>query len=100
MKLKILRFKKVISTNTTAIRVIKNSNLNYGMVISDLQTRGRGRHGRKWISLKGNLFVSFFYNINNFNLTMSQITERNCMLVKRLNSKYYKKKLYIKNQMI
>ena len=100
MKLKILRFKKVISTNTTAIRVIKNSNLNYGMVISDLQTRGRGRYGRKWISLKGNLFVSFFYNINNFNLTMSQITERNCMLVKRLISKYYKKKLYIKNQMI
>jgi len=96
MKLKILRFKKVISTNTTAIRIIKNSNLNYGMVISDLQTRGRGRHGRKWISLKGNLFVSFFYNINNFNLTMSQITERNCMLVKRLISKYYKKKIIYK----
>ena len=97
MKLKILRFKKVISTNTTAIRIIKNSNLNYGMVISDLQTRGRGRYGRKWISLKGNLFVSFFYNINNFNLTMSQITERNCMLVKRLISKYYKKKIFLKS---
>ena len=67
MKFKIFRFKKVNSTNNTAIRIIRNSNLNYGMVISEMQNNGRGQYGKKWISYKGNLFISFFYNLENFN---------------------------------
>ena len=63
MKFKIFRFKKVNSTNNTAIRIIQNSNLNYGMVISEMQNNGRGQYGKKWISYKGNLFISFFYKI-------------------------------------
>ena len=31
--------------------------LNYGMIISETQNKGRGQYGRKWISYKGNLFV-------------------------------------------
>ena len=61
MKFRILRFKKLRSTNDTAIRMVKSSNLNYGMIIADSQSNGRGQYGRKWISFKGNLFVSFFY---------------------------------------
>ena len=61
MKFKIFRFKKVKSTNDTAIRIIKNLNYKYGMVVSDTQTKGKGQYGKKWISHKGNLFVSFFY---------------------------------------
>jgi BirA family biotin operon repressor/biotin-[acetyl-CoA-carboxylase] ligase len=61
MKFKIFRFKKVESTNNTAIRIIKNSNINYGMIISESQNNGRGQYGKKWISYKGNLFVSFFF---------------------------------------
>ena len=61
MKFRIFRFKKVESTNNTAIRIIKNSNIDYGMIISDVQKRGRGQYGKKWISYKGNLFVSFFF---------------------------------------
>ena len=60
MKYKIFKFKKVKSTNKTAIRIIKESNFNLGMVVSETQTNGKGRYGRKWISSKGNLFVSFF----------------------------------------
>ena len=59
MKFKQFKFKKVKSTNSTAIRIIKSSNSKYGMVISDTQTMGRGQYGKKWISNKGNLFVSF-----------------------------------------
>ena len=44
MKFKIFRFKKVNSTNNTAIRIIQNSNLNYGMVISEMQNNGRGQY--------------------------------------------------------
>ena len=96
MKFKILRFKKLIRTNDTAIRMIRSSNLMYGMVIAERQINGRGQYGRKWISLKGNLFVSFFYNLDNINLNMTQITKINCVLVKKLISKYYKKRIIYK----
>ena len=66
MKFKIFRFKKVNSTNNTAIRIIKNSNLDYGMIISEMQNNGRGQFGNKWISYKGNLFVSFLRNNNSY----------------------------------
>ena len=96
MKFKILRFKKLISTNDTAIRMIRSSNLMYGMIIAERQINGRGQYGRKWISLKGNLFVSFFYNLDSVNLNMTQITKINCILVKKLISKYYKKEIIYK----
>ena len=96
MKFRILRFKKLRSTNDTAIRVIRSSNLKQGMIISESQSYGRGQYGRKWISLKGNLFVSFFYNLENMNLTMTQITKINCLLVKKLLFKYYKKRIIYK----
>ena len=93
MKFKIFRFKKVNSTNNTAIRIIQNSNLNYGMVISEMQNNGRGQYGKKWISYKGNLFISFFYNLENFTVSVKQLTKINCLLVKKLLSLYYKNKI-------
>ena len=96
MKFTILRFKKLRSTNDTARRIIRNSNLDYGMIITEIQSHGRGQYGKKWISLKGNLFVSFFFNLENINLTIKQLTKKNCLLVKKLISKYYKKKITYK----
>ena len=96
MKFKIYRFKQVNSTNNTAIRIIKNTNLDYGMVISEMQNKGRGQYGKKWISYKGNLFVSFFYKINHFKNSLKKLTRLNCLLVKNLISKYYKKKIVFK----
>ena len=96
MKFKVFKFKKVKSTNNTALRIIKNSNYDYGMVLSDLQTNGKGQYGRKWVSYKGNLFVSFFYNLKHFNVSLNKLTKINCLLVKKLISKYYKKKIFFK----
>ena len=96
MKFKIFRFKKVKSTNSTAIRIIKNYKLNYGMIISETQNKGRGQYGRKWISYKGNLFVSFFYKIEDLAVSVKQLTKINCILVRELLSKYYKKKITFK----
>ena len=97
MKFKILRFKKVKSTNDTALRIIKKTNIKNGMIIAESQYKGRGQYGKKWISYKGNLFVSFFYCLQNINLSIKQLTILNCLLVKKLISIYYKKKLLIKN---
>ncbi len=96
MKFKILRFKKLRSTNDTARRIIRNSNLDYGMIITEIQSHGRGQYGKKWISLKGNLFVSFFLNLENISLNIKQLTKKNCLLVKKLISKYYKKRIIYK----
>jgi BirA family biotin operon repressor/biotin-[acetyl-CoA-carboxylase] ligase len=60
MKFKKFNFKKVKSTNDTAIRIIKNTNLKFGMVISDTQLSGKGQYGNKWISYKGKFVCKFF----------------------------------------
>ena len=96
MRLKKFKFKKVNSTNNTAIRIIKNSNLKFGMVTADTQLSGKGQYGKKWISNKGNLFVSFFHEIKNINISLSTLTKINCLLVKKTIEKYYKKKIVFK----
>ena len=96
MKFKKFRFKKVKSTNDTAIRIIKNSNLSTGMVISDIQLNGKGQRGNKWISHKGNLFISFFHKLKNIDISLSVLTKINCFLVKKTLEKYYKKKITFK----
>ena len=96
MKFKIFRFNKVKSTNNTAIRIIKNYNYDFGMISSDLQINGRGQYGKKWVSYKGNLFVSFFYNLENFKISLKKLTKVNCLIVKRCISEYYKKKIQFK----
>ena len=96
MKFKKFKFKRIKSTNNTAIRIIKETNCNLGMVIAETQVKGRGQYGRKWISSKGNLFVSFFNELNRTNLSISTITKINCLLVKKLLSKFTRKKILFK----
>ena len=96
MKFKKFKFKKVKSTNNTAIRIIKSSKFKYGMVVSDTQTMGRGQYGKKWISHKGNLFVSFFYELKNIKLSLPRLTIINCLLIKKLLKNYYKKNIIFK----
>ena len=96
MEFKIFKFKKVKSTNNTAIRIIKNSNIEYGMITSNIQKNGRGQYGKRWISYNGNLFVSFFYKLENLSISLKQITLINCLLVKKLLSIYYKNKITFK----
>ena len=96
MKFKIFKFKKVKSTNNSAIRIIKNSNTDYGMIIANKQVSGRGQYGKKWISYDGNLFVSFFYKLDHIKISLKQVTKINCLLVKKLLSIYYKKKITYK----
>ena len=100
MKFKILRFKKLKSTNDTAMRMIKNSNLKYGMIIAETQSKGRGQYGRKWTSFKGNLFVSFFYSLDGINLTMAQITKLNIELAYQTAARMVigKRKIVVENK--
>ena len=96
MRLKQFNYKKVKSTNQTAIRLIKSSKNEFGLIVSVAQSKGKGQYGRKWISYKGNIFLSFYYKLENINLSLSSLTKKNCLLVRDVISKYYKKKITFK----
>jgi len=94
MKLKKYAFNLVKSTNDVSIRKIKSKN-NQGIVISNKQSNGRGRYGKKWISINGNLFMSIFFKINK-NAKLKKITIKNCQIIKQAISKFLTKKIKIK----
>ena len=96
MKLKKFNFKIVNSTNDLAIQIIKKTNNKSGIIIAEKQKKGRGQYGKKWTSFKGNLFVSIFFKINKVQLSLKDLTKVNCLLVKKLLSKFYNGKITIK----
>ena len=97
MKLKKFNYKNVNSTNDIAIRIIKSSDTKSGIIIAEKQKKGRGQYGKKWTSYKGNLFVSIFFPINKIKISLKNLTKINCILVKKIISKFYKGKIIVKN---
>ena len=61
MEFEIFKFENVTSTNDVAIELIREKKKEIGCVYADLQTKGRGTRGKKWISGIGNLFASIFF---------------------------------------
>tara|TARA_Y100000590_G_scaffold334000_1_gene379972 strand:- start:1222 stop:1779 length:558 start_codon:yes stop_codon:yes gene_type:complete len=96
MRLKKFNFKIVNSTNDIAIRIIRNTNNKFGIINADKQKKGRGQHGKRWISNKGNLFISIFFSLEKIDMSLQQLTKTNCFLIKKILSRYYKKKISIK----
>ncbi len=94
MKLKIYSYKGVKSTNDTAIRLIKQ-NIKQGIVTSDLQTNGKGQRGKKWVSRRGNLFISIFFPISE-SLNLKKITFSNLKIIKNILKKIVPYKINIK----
>ena len=91
MPLAIFKFTKIKSTNDRAIQNIKRC-IQKGIVVSDQQTSGRGTYGRKWISFKGNLFVSFFFEIKK-KINLKRITLINLNIIKKCLQKIISKKI-------
>ena len=91
---KIFNFKKVNSTNDIAIKKVKKG-FTRGIVQTELQKKGRGQRGKKWISYKGNLFITIFFKINK-KTSLKNITFKNCNKIKKVISKLIKKKIIIK----
>ena len=94
MVLKKFKYKQVSSTNDIAMQKIRQG-YNAGVVISDKQTSGRGQHGKKWISNKGDLFFSVFFIINK-KIQISRLVINNLRIIKKILSKYVKSKIKIK----
>tara|TARA_B100000886_G_scaffold340275_1_gene308879 strand:+ start:1983 stop:2546 length:564 start_codon:yes stop_codon:yes gene_type:complete len=96
MKIKIKRYKKVKSTNDVALKLIKQNISKPTLILTDKQTNGRGRVGKKWISKKGNLFISLFFKFDQKKINFKQFAVLNALLLKKIISKTISKKINIK----
>ena len=94
MKLKKFIFKKIKSTNDTAIRLIKNGEKK-GIIYAETQTKGKGQRGKKWISKKGNLFLTIFFRVNN-KISLKKLTSINLSILKKIISNQIKDKTQVK----
>tara|TARA_Y100001970_G_scaffold173688_1_gene212102 strand:- start:767 stop:1282 length:516 start_codon:yes stop_codon:yes gene_type:complete len=94
MKLKKYFFNSVTSTNDIAIKKIRQKIIS-GIIIAKKQTKGRGRYGNKWISMKNNLFMSIFFRINN-NINLHKLTYYCCKIVRKSLTELVNCKITIK----
>ena len=65
-------FDSIDSTQNYAIKLASNSKENGTVVISQKQTRGRGRLGRKWLSPSGGIWLSIVFHPK-FDIAMSTL---------------------------
>ena len=96
MKIKIKKYKKVKSTNEIALRLIKKNYSEPTLIISEKQTNGRGRIGKKWVSKKGNIFISLFFKFNQRKINFKQFAILNAFLIKKVISKIISTNVAIK----
>ena len=96
MSMKLKKFKIVQSTNNEAIKLIKKDLTNPTFIHTKMQTKGRGTMGKKWISNKGNLFLSIFFEFNPKKINFRQHAILNACLIKKILTKYSFKKINIK----
>tara|TARA_B100000686_G_C16194382_1_gene667416 strand:- start:9 stop:593 length:585 start_codon:yes stop_codon:yes gene_type:complete len=90
MKFEIFKFEKVTSTNDVAIYLIKEKNKKTGCIYADVQTKGRGTRGRKWISKEGNLFGSIFFPLKKEYPAFNEFSIINPVLISNVIKKFCK----------
>ena len=92
MKFEIFTFDSVASTNDEAINLIKKKSKKVGCVFAEKQTKGRGSHGRKWISLEGNLFGTIFFPLNKNFPPFNEFSLINPVIISAVIKNFCKKK--------
>jgi len=96
MKLRSFKFKSVKSTNDIALMLIKKANIKPSIILSERQTKGRGTMGKKWISKKGNLFLSIFFDISKKKIDFKKFAVLNAYLLKSILAKKFSNEIKIK----
>ena len=88
MTLNFKRFQNIKSTNDEAIKLIKKDFTKPTLILTKKQTKGRGTMGKKWISKKGNFFLSIFFEFNPKKINFRQYAILNAYLIKKILKKY------------
>ena len=95
MKFKLIKLNRVDSTNNYAINLLKKKIFTQLIIVANQQTKGRGRSNNKWISLKGNIFMSLVFEVNK-RFSLQKITKMNCLIIKSALKKFTTKEIRIK----
>ena len=96
MKLRLIKFSNVKSTNDEAIKKIKSKKVHAGIVYSYSQTKGRGTMGKKWISFNGNFFITIFFELKKNMPNFKEFSVLNPLILKKLLSRYTNLNIKIK----
>ena len=94
----IIYYKEIDSTQSEIWRLIKNINiLNGTLVISEIQTKGKGTHGRIWhTDEKGDIAFSFFVQMDCNITKLEGITIEIAKIINEIIEEQYNIKLEIK----
>ena len=95
MKLETIKYNCVDSTNNVAIRRIKKGKIKPTLIIANLQKRGRGQYGRKWTSYRGNIFMSFYFNLKK-NINIKTLSKKVYTILKKSLENFINEKITIK----
>ncbi|MAV57061.1 MAG: biotin--[acetyl-CoA-carboxylase] ligase [Pelagibacteraceae bacterium TMED247] len=96
MKLKLIKFNQVKSTNDEAIKIIRSKKIFKGIIVANFQTKGRGTMGKKWISQKGNIFASIFFELKKNMPNFREFSIINPVILKKILKKYSNNQVKIK----
>ena len=95
MKIQIIKFESVDSTNNVALRRIKKGKIKPTLIIAKSQKKGRGQYGRKWISHKGNIFMTVYFSLKK-KIEIKSLSKKVYKLLKKSLEKFVNEKITIK----
>ncbi len=95
MQIQVIRYDSVDSTNNVAIRRIKKGKVKPTLIIANSQKRGRGQYGRRWTSYRGNIFMSFYFNLKK-NINFKALSKKTYTIIKKSLEKFVDEKITIK----
>ena len=96
MKIKSLKFKSVNSTNDIALDLIKKNKFKPTLISAEQQIKGRGTMGKKWVSKKGNLYLTIYFEIDQKKINFKDYAVINAYLLKYIIKKNYSTQVQIK----
>ncbi len=96
MRLNLIKFKSVKSTNEEAIKIIRSKKNKQGIIITKHQTKGKGTMGKKWVSVKGNFFVSIFFELKKNMPEPKEFSLINPIIIKKILKEYSRFEIKIK----
>ena len=91
MKIQIIKFESVDSTNNVALRRIKKGKIKPTLIIAKSQKKGRGQYGRKWISHRGNIFMTVYFSLKR-KIEIKTLSKKVYKLIKKKFRKICKRK--------
>ena len=93
--MKLIKLNAIDSTNEYIKKIKSSVSDNLFCLYTFNQTNGKGQRGKNWISFKGNLFMSLFFQIEK-KLSLKKITKLNTSIIKECLKKFsnYKIKFF------